>query len=78
MKIAALTTPTDIPEDLIQALSDRLQVDTAMATDLLAYLSNVVAAAVVDFDAERHFDRTRRDIALGRFDDYAPRNLPPR
>jgi hypothetical protein len=41
-------------------------------------LSNVVAAAVVDFDAERYFDRTRRDIALGRLDCYAPAKLPPR
>jgi hypothetical protein len=31
MKIAVLTTPTDIPEDLIQELADRLQIDAAMA-----------------------------------------------
>jgi hypothetical protein len=71
-------TPTDIPEDLIEQLAERLQVDSASAADLLAYMANVVAAAVVDFDAERYFDRTRPDIGLGYFDHYAPRNLPPR
>jgi hypothetical protein len=78
MKVVALITPTDLPEDLIQQLADRLQVDTGMAADLLAHLCNVVSAAVVDFDADRYFDWTRRDIALGRLDHYAPRNLPPR
>jgi hypothetical protein len=68
----------DIPESLIEELADRLEVDTASAADLLAYMANVVAAAVVDFDAERYFDRTRPDIGLGYFDHYAPRNLPPR
>jgi hypothetical protein len=70
--------PIDVPEDLIEQLADRLQVDTGRAADLLAHLSNVVAAAVVDFDAERYFDRTRHDIALGYFDPYAPAKLPPR
>ena len=68
----------DIPEDLIEQLADRLQVDTDMAADLLAHQCTVVASAVVDFDAERHFDYLRRIIALGRYDCYAPRNLPPR
>jgi hypothetical protein len=71
-------TPTDIPEDLIEQLAERLQVDSASAADLLAYMANVVANAVIDFDAERYFDRTGRDISLGYLDHYAPRNLPPR
>jgi hypothetical protein len=70
--------PVDIPESLIEELAERLQVDSAMAVDLIAHESNVVAAAVVDFDAERHFDRTRRDIALGYYDRDAPAKLPPR
>jgi hypothetical protein len=49
-----------------------------MAADLLAHLCNVVAAAVVDFDAERHFDYLRRIITLGRLNCYAPAKLPPR
>ena len=66
-------TPTDIPETLIQALADRLQVDGDRAVDLIAHLSNVVADAIGDsFDAERYFNWTRRDIALGRLDCYAP------
>ena len=73
-----LIRAVDVPEDLIQELADRLQIDTAMAADLIAHLSNVVGTAVVDFDGERYFNRTRRDIALGRLDHYAPRNLPPR
>jgi hypothetical protein len=68
----------DVPEDLIQELADRLQVDTGMAADLLAHLCSVVSAAVVAFDAERHFDYLRRIIALGRLDCYAPARLPPR
>src|SRR5947207_13330935 len=71
-------TPTDVPEDLIEQLADRLQVDGVMAVDMLTYSANVVADAVIDFDAERYFDRTRLDIGLGYFDHYAPRNLPPR
>jgi hypothetical protein len=71
-------TPTDVPEDLIEQLAARLQVDDAMAADILVWGANVVADAVVDFDAERYFDWTRHDIALGRLDHYAPRNLPPR
>jgi hypothetical protein len=70
--------PTDVPEDLIEQLAARLQVDDDRAADLLAYLSNVVREAVVEFDGERYFDRTRRDIALGRLDWYAPAKLPPR
>jgi hypothetical protein len=68
----------DIPEDLIEQLADRLEVETDRAADLLVHQCNVVAGAVVDFDADRHFDYLRRIIALGRYDDYAPRNLPPR
>jgi hypothetical protein len=64
----------DIPEDLIEQLADRLQVDSDRAADLLAHQCSVVADHVVDFDAERHFDYLRRIIALGRFDDYAPVN----
>jgi hypothetical protein len=30
--------PIDIPEDLIEQLADRLQVDTGMTADLLAHL----------------------------------------
>ena len=70
--------PIDIPEDLIEQLAERLQVDGDRAADLLAHQCTVVASAVVDFDAERHFDYLRRIIALGRYDCYAPRNLPPR
>ena len=70
--------PIDIPEDLIEQLAERLQVDGDRAADLLVYFSNVMADTVIDFDAERYFDRTRHDIALGRLDHYAPRNLPPR
>jgi hypothetical protein len=70
--------PIDIPEDLIEQLAERLQVDGDRAADLLAHQCSVVADAVVDWDAERHYDYLRRIIALGRFDDYAPRNLPPR
>ena len=73
-----LIRAVDVPEDLIQELADRLRIDTGMAADLLAHRCNVVAAAVVDFDAERYFDRTTRDLAAGRLDHYAPRNLPPR
>jgi hypothetical protein len=61
-------TPTDIPEDLIEQLAERLQIETASAPDLIAYLANAVSAAVVDFDAERYFDQTRRDIARGYLD----------
>jgi hypothetical protein len=68
----------DVPESLIEQLADRLQVDSASAADLLAYTANMVADAVTDFDAERYFDRTGRDISLGYFDCHAPRNLPPR
>jgi hypothetical protein len=66
----------DIPEDLIQQLAARLRVDGDLAADLLAHQCSLVADAVVDWDAERHFDYLRRIIALGRFDEY--RNLPPR
>jgi hypothetical protein len=41
-------------------------------------MCSLVADAVVDFDAERHFDYLRRIIALGRYDDYAPAKMPPR
>ena len=32
---------------------------------MIVWMANVVRDAVIDFDAERFFDRTRRDIALG-------------
>jgi hypothetical protein len=69
--------PIDIPEDLIQQLADRLQVDSDRAVDLLAHQCSVVADHVVDWDAEKHFDYLRRIIALGRFDKYAPAKMPP-
>jgi hypothetical protein len=69
--------PIDFPEDVIRELAKRLQVDDDRAADLIAHLANVVADAVVDFDVERYFNGTRRDIALGRFDCYAPAKLPP-
>ena len=57
--------PIDVPEDLIEALAERLQVDTDRAADLLAHLCNVVADAIVDsFDAERYPNWTRRDHEL--------------
>jgi hypothetical protein len=68
----------DIPEDLIEQLAERLRVDTDRAADLLAHDCSVVSAAVVKFDADQHFDYLRRIIAKGHYDDYAPRNLPPR
>jgi hypothetical protein len=57
--------PIDIPEDLVQELSEALKTDTATAADMIVWMANVVRDAVIDFDAERFFDRTRRDIALG-------------
>jgi hypothetical protein len=58
----------DVPEDLIEQLAERLQVDNAMAADLLACLANVVADAVVDFDAERYLrpDATRHRAGIPR------------
>jgi hypothetical protein len=69
--------PIEVPEDLIEQLAERLEVDGDRAADLLAHQCSVVADAVVDFDAERHFDYLRRIIALGRFDEYAPAKMPP-
>jgi hypothetical protein len=46
-------TPTDIPEDLIEQLAEKLQTDTATAADIIVWNANVVRDAVVDFDAER-------------------------
>jgi hypothetical protein len=63
---------------LIEQLAARLRIDTVRAADLLVYLCNVVSAAVIDFNAEQHFDYLQRAIALGHLDRYAPRNLPPR
>jgi hypothetical protein len=57
--------PIDIPEDLVQELSEALKTDTATAADMIVWMANVVRDAVIDFDAERFFDRTRRDVALG-------------
>jgi hypothetical protein len=61
-------TPTDIPEELIEQLAERLQVDSASTAELLAYLANVVADAVVDFDAARYLrpDATRHRAGIPR------------
>jgi hypothetical protein len=66
--------PIDIPEDLVQELSEALKTDTATAADMIAWMANVVRDAVIDFDTERFFDRTRRDIALGYLNWPAPRS----
>jgi hypothetical protein len=55
----------DVPEELIEQLAQRLQTDSAVAVDILVWSANVVRDAVVDFDAERFYARTRLDIALG-------------
>jgi hypothetical protein len=65
--------PVDVPETLIEQLAERLQVDAVTAADMIVWMANVVREAVIDFDAERYFDRTRRDIALGYLDRYVPR-----
>jgi hypothetical protein len=70
--------PVDVPETLIEQLAEALKVDTATAADMIVWMANAVRGAVNDFDAERFFDRTRRDIALGYLDRYAPAKLPPR
>jgi hypothetical protein len=68
--------PVDVPEELIEQLAEALKVDTATAADIIVWEANVVRDAVVDFDAERFFDRTRRDIALGYFNRLAPAKTP--
>jgi hypothetical protein len=61
-------TPTDVPEDLIEQLAQRLGTDTATAVDIIAWNASVVREAVTDFDAERFYARTSLDIALGYLD----------
>jgi hypothetical protein len=62
--------PVDVPETLIEQLAEKIETDTATAADIIVWNANVVRDAVIDFDAERFFDRTRRDIALGYFNRY--------
>jgi hypothetical protein len=60
--------PTDVPEDLIQALAQAGRRDADEAADFAVWMLSAMQAVVVDFNLERALDRLRHDIALGHFD----------